>query len=69
MEVIPLEIKLSCTFGTLEEDLSGIKRKDSFNIEIQKLDKNLFLQCYEELQKIQNQLTKGINPYENGSSK
>jgi hypothetical protein len=63
MQVIPLEIKLTCTFGTLDDDNTFIQKKDSFNIEIQKLDKNLFLQSYDELVKIKNELVKGHNPY------
>lgn len=63
MKIIPLEIKLTCTFGTLDEECDFIQKKDSFNIEIQKLDKNLFLQSYDELVKIKNELVKGNNPY------
>lgn len=63
MKVIPLEIKLTCVFGTLDEEGSFIQKKDSFNIEIQKLDKNLFIQSYDELIKIKDELAKGNNPY------
>lgn len=63
MQVIPLEIKLSCVFGSLDADNQFIEKKDSFNIDIQKLDKNLFLQSYEELVKIKAELAKGNNPY------
>lgn len=65
MQVIPLEIKLTCVFGTLDKENQFIEKKDSFNIEIQKLDQNLFIQSYDELVKIRSELSKGTNPYVN----
>lgn len=63
MQVIPLEIKLTCVFATLDEQGNNIEKKDTFNIDIQKLDKNLFTQSYDELIKIKEELGKGNNPY------
>ncbi len=63
MQVIPLEIKLTCVFGTLDSQNSYIEKKDSFNIDIQKLDRSLFNQTFEELVKIKEELSKGNNPY------
>lgn len=63
MTIVPLEIKLTCTFGTLSHDASNIEKKNSFNIEISKLDRDLFIQCYDELCKIKEKLAKGENPY------
>lgn len=63
MQVIPLEIKLTCVFGTLDQNNSFIEKKNSFNIDIQKLDRSLFNQTFEELVKIKDELMKGNNPY------
>jgi len=67
MNIVPLEIKLFCTFGTLSADSSSIEKKNSFNVEISKLEKDLFLQCFDELCKIKEKLSQGENPYANVS--
>lgn len=57
MTVLPVEIKLSCTFATLDQDNSFILKKDTFNVDIQKLDHELFSRACDQLLKIKNDLT------------
>ncbi len=56
MTVIPLEIKITCTFGTLDAESSFILKKDSFNVDIQKLDHELFGRACDQLLKIKSEL-------------
>lgn len=62
MTVIPLELKLTCTFGTLDNEQSFILKKDTFNVDIQKLDHELFARACDQLLKIKNDLALSDNP-------
>jgi hypothetical protein len=57
MTVIPLELKLTCTFGTLDAENNFVLKKDAFNVDIQKLDHELFARACDQLLKIKNDLT------------
>jgi hypothetical protein len=56
MTVIPLELKLTCTFGTLDSENNFVLKKDTFNVDIQKLDHELFARACDQLLKIKNDL-------------
>ena len=52
MIVLPLDIKLQCTFGVVDTETNSIIKKEGFNVDIQKLDADLFKQAFESLEKI-----------------
>lgn len=56
MTVIPLELKLNCTFGTLDSENNFILKKDNFTVDIQKLDHDLFARACDQLLKIKSEL-------------
>lgn len=62
MTVIPLELKLTCTFGTLDAENNFVLKKDTFNVDIQKLDHELFSRACDQLLKIKNDLAMVDNP-------
>lgn len=57
MTVIPLELKLTCTFGTLDPDNNFVLKKDTFNVDIQKLDHELFSRACDQLLKLKTDLS------------
>lgn len=61
MIVIPLEIKLQCTFGTVDVTTNSVIKKDGFNVDIQKLDLDLFKQACESLEKIRLEIQNNVN--------
>lgn len=61
MIVVPLEIKLQCSFGVVDTDSNSIVKKDAFNVDIQKLDSELFKQAYESLEKIRLEIQSNAN--------
>jgi hypothetical protein len=61
MIVVPLEIKLQCTFGTVDTTTNSVIKKDGFNVDIQKLDAELFRQAFESLEKIRLEILNNVN--------
>jgi hypothetical protein len=61
MLVLPLEIKLQCTFGTIDTNSNSVVKKDGFNVDIQKLDADLFRQAFESLEKIRQEIEATAN--------
>lgn len=61
MIVVPLDIKLQCTFGIVDTTTNSILKKEGFNVDIQKLDENLFKQAYESLEKIRLEILNNVN--------
>jgi hypothetical protein len=56
MTVVPVELKITCTFGTLDAENSFFMKKDTFNVDVQKLDHELFARACDQLLKIKNDL-------------
>ena len=56
MIVMPIEIKISVTFGSIDLESNSVTKKDNFVIDLQKLDKELFMDAFDSLIKIQEQL-------------
>ena len=61
MIVVPLEIKIQCTFGTVDVTTNSVVKKDGFNVDIQKLDADLFKQAFESLEKIRLEIQNNVN--------
>lgn len=61
MIVLPLDIKLQCTFGVVDTETNSIIKKEGFNVDIQKLDADLFKQAFESLEKIRLEISNNIN--------
>ena len=61
MIVVPLEIKLQCSFGVIDTDSNAVIKKDAFNVDIQKLDPELFKQACESLEKIRLEIQNNVN--------
>ena len=61
MIVVPLEIKIQCTFGTVDVTTNSVIKKDGFNVDIQKLDADLFKQAFESLEKIRLEIQNNVN--------
>ena len=53
---MPIEIKISVTFGSIDLESNSVTKKDNFVIDLQKLDKELFMDAFDSLIKIQEQL-------------
>lgn len=66
MTVIPVELKITCTFGTLDSENSFFIKKDSFNVDVQKLDHELFARACDQLIKIRNDLATTGQAQSNG---
>jgi hypothetical protein len=56
MILMPLEIKISVTFGSIDLNSNSVVKKDSFTIDLQKLDRELFLEAFDSLVKIKEEL-------------
>lgn len=61
MIVLPLDIKLQCTFGVFDTETNSIIKKEGFNVDIHKLDADLFKQAFESLEKIRLEIANNIN--------
>ena len=56
MIIIPTEIKLSVKFLTIDANIESVVETNDFSLDFQKIDKTLFLEAYEELEKIKQEL-------------
>jgi hypothetical protein len=56
MVVIPLEIKISCTFGTLDSENTFVLEKNAVTVDIQQLNQELFAKACEQLMQVRNDL-------------
>lgn len=56
MLVIPSEISLSIKFLTIDTNTELVIEKNDFKIDIQKIDKALFIEAYEAIEKIKEQI-------------
>lgn len=56
MIIIPTEIKLSVKFLTIDENIESVVQTNDFSLDFQKIDKTLFLEAYEALEKIKQEL-------------
>jgi hypothetical protein len=56
MIIIPTEIKLSVKFLTIDANIESVVETNDFSLDFQKIDKTLFLEAYEALEKIKQEL-------------
>jgi hypothetical protein len=61
MIVIPMDIKLQCSFGVIDTDTNAVIKKETFNVDIQKLDPELFKQACESLEKIRAEILNNLS--------
>ena len=54
--IIPVEIKLNVKFLNIDPQTETVIEKNDFSLDFQKIDKNLFVEAYEALEKIKQQL-------------
>lgn len=54
--IIPIEIKLNVKFLTIDTQTETVIEKNDFSLDFQKIDKDLFLEAYEALEKIKQEL-------------
>ena len=56
MIIIPTEIKLSVKFLTIDTNTESAVETNDFSLDFQKIDKTLFIEAYEALEKIKQEL-------------
>jgi hypothetical protein len=56
MIIIPTEIKLSVKFLTIDATTESVVETNDFSLDFQKIDRNLFTEAYEALEKIKQEL-------------
>jgi hypothetical protein len=56
MIIIPTEIKLSVKFLTIDANTELVVETNDFSLDFQKIDKTLFIEAYEALEKIKQEL-------------
>jgi len=56
MIIIPTEIKLSVKFLTIDTNNESVVETNDFSLDFQKIDKTLFIEAYEALEKIKQEL-------------
>ena len=56
MIIIPTEIKLSVKFLTIDTNTESVVETNDFSLDFQKIDKTLFIEAYEALEKIKQEL-------------
>jgi hypothetical protein len=56
MIIIPTEIKLSVKFLTIDSNTESVVETNDFSLDFQKIDKTLFIEAYEALEKIKQEL-------------
>jgi hypothetical protein len=56
MIIIPTEIKLSVKFLTIDANTESVVETNDFSLDFQKIDKTLFTEAYEALEKIKQEL-------------
>lgn len=54
--IIPVEIKLNVKFLTIDPQTETVIEKNDFSLDFQKIDKDLFIEAYEALEKIKQEL-------------
>lgn len=54
--IIPIEIKLNVKFLNIDPQTETVIEKNDFSLDFQKIDKDLFIEAYEALEKIKQEL-------------